>query len=142
MRSPAVPTPQTGIFALGTMSHVYLEFELEAGVDGANLVALVASLREPRTTIGGVNLVAGFRPELWARVAPDAAPPGVGGFATDIVGEGGYTMPATSATSSSGSPGARTTRSSTCRAASSTPSPVTPGWPTRWSAGHTTTTWT
>jgi porphyrinogen peroxidase len=90
-----VPTPQTGIFALGTMSHVYLEFELEAGVDGADLVALVASLREPRTTIGGVNLVAGFRPELWARVAPDAAPPGVGGFETDLVGEGGYTMPAT-----------------------------------------------
>jgi putative iron-dependent peroxidase len=90
-----VPTPQTGIFALGTMSHVYLEFELDAGIDGADLVALVASLREPRTTIGGVNLVAGFRPELWARVAPDAAPPGVGGFETDLVGEGGYTMPAT-----------------------------------------------
>jgi porphyrinogen peroxidase len=90
-----VPTPQTGIFALGTMSHVYLEFDLEAGVDGARLVALVASLREPRTTIGGVNLVAGFRPELWARVAPDAAPPGVTGFDVDLAGEGGYTMPAT-----------------------------------------------
>ncbi|MEA2548517.1 MAG: porphyrinogen peroxidase [Chloroflexota bacterium] len=90
-----MPTPQTGIFALGTMSHVYLEFELEVGVDGADLVALVASLREPRTTIGGVNLVAGFRPELWAGVAPDAAPPGVGGFETEIVGEGGFTMPAT-----------------------------------------------
>ena len=40
-------------------------------------VAKVAGLREPRTTIGGVNLVAGFRPELWASVAPDAAPAGV-----------------------------------------------------------------
>jgi len=90
-----VPTPQTGIFALGTMSHVYLEFDLQAGADGAALVALVAGLREPRTTIGGVNLVAGFRPELWAVVAPDAAPPGVTGFLTDIAGADGYTMPAT-----------------------------------------------
>ena len=90
-----MPTPQTGIFALGTMSHVYLEFDLQAGADGAALVALVAGLREPRTTIGGVNLVAGFRPELWAVVAPDAAPPGVTGFETEIRGADGYTMPAT-----------------------------------------------
>jgi putative iron-dependent peroxidase len=90
-----MPTPQTGIFALGTMSHVYLEFDLSAGVDGAALVAQVAGLREPRTTIGGVNLVAGFRPELWATIAPDAAPPGVTGFATAITGADGYTMPAT-----------------------------------------------
>ena len=61
-----MPTPQTGIFALGTASHAYLELDLLDGVDPAAAVALVASLREPRTTIGGVNLVAGFRPELWA----------------------------------------------------------------------------
>jgi porphyrinogen peroxidase len=90
-----VPTPQTGIFALGTMSHVYLEFDLRGGADGAGLVALVAGLREPRTTIGGVNLVAGFRPELWAAVAPDAAPPEVTGFLSGISGADGYTMPAT-----------------------------------------------
>ena len=36
----------------------------------------VTSLREPRTTIGGVNLVAGFRPELWAAVTRDASPDG------------------------------------------------------------------
>jgi putative iron-dependent peroxidase len=90
-----VPTPQTGIFALGTMSHVYLEFDLQVGADGGALVALVAGLREPRTTIGGVNLVAGFRPELWAVVAPDAAPPGVTGFETEIRGADGFTMPAT-----------------------------------------------
>ncbi|HVA85449.1 MAG TPA: hypothetical protein VNF73_03910 [Candidatus Saccharimonadales bacterium] len=62
-------TPQTGIFALGTMSHAYLELDLAAGTHAAELVELVASLREPRTTIGGVNLVARFRPELWAAVA-------------------------------------------------------------------------
>ena len=61
--------PQPGIFALGTASHAYLEFDLIAGTDVAVAVARVASLREPRTTIGGVNLVTGFRPELLARVA-------------------------------------------------------------------------
>ena len=88
-------TPQTGLFALGTMSHAHLEFDLAAGTSPAELVGLVASLREPRTTIGGVNLVAGFRPELWAAVAPDAAPPGLTGFLQPIVGPDGYTLPAT-----------------------------------------------
>ena len=86
--------PQTGIFALGTSSHAYLEFDLAAGADPAATVARVASLREPRTTIGGVNLVAGFRPELWARVAPSAAPAGVTGFNAPVVGPSGYTLPA------------------------------------------------
>jgi putative iron-dependent peroxidase len=90
-----VISPQTGIFALGTASHAYLELDLVGGVDPAAAVARVASLREPRTTIGGVNLVAGFRPELWAEVAPDAAPPGVTGFNGPLVGPGGYVLPAT-----------------------------------------------
>lgn len=87
--------PQTGIFALGTMSHVYLELDLRPGADPAALIGLVASLREPRTTIGGVNLVAGFRPEHWASVATDACPAGLAGFTEPIVGDDGYTLPAT-----------------------------------------------
>jgi putative iron-dependent peroxidase len=55
----------------------------------------VAGLREPRTTMGGVNLVAGFRPELWRSVAPEEAPDGVAGFNQDITGAGGYRIPAT-----------------------------------------------
>jgi putative iron-dependent peroxidase len=90
-----VATPQTGLFALGAMSHAYLQFDLAARADARDLVGLVASLREPRTTIGGVNLVAGFRPELWASVAPDAVPPGLAGFNEPIVGADGYTIPAT-----------------------------------------------
>ena len=83
--------PQGGIFALGTASHAYLEFD--ALTDGA--VGAVASLREPRTTMGGVNLVAGFRPELWREAVPDDAPDALAGFTDDIVGVDGYTMPAT-----------------------------------------------
>jgi porphyrinogen peroxidase len=89
-----VISPQTGIFALGTSSHAYLEFDLVAGVEPAAAVARVASLREPRTTIGGVNLVAGFRPELWAGVAPDDAP-GLTGFNEPLTGPTGYILPAT-----------------------------------------------
>ena len=88
-------TPQSGIFALGTASHAYLE--LDAGEQGAarELVSVVASLREPRTTMGGINLVTGFRPDLWRVVAPDDAPPGLQGFDADLVGAEGYRMPAT-----------------------------------------------
>lgn len=87
--------PQGGIFALGTNSHTYLELDLKAGVDGRALVTAVAGLREPRTTMGGVNLVAGFRPELWAAVMPDDAPPGLHGFNQDLRGADGFEMPAT-----------------------------------------------
>src|SRR5215831_4731251 len=88
-------TSQAGIFALGTASHVYLELDLEPGARGADLVKAVSGLREPRTTIGGVNLVAGFRPELWRALVPDGLPPGVTGFTTPITGAGGFIMPAT-----------------------------------------------
>ena len=88
-------TPQGGIFALGTASHAYLEFDAVAAEAAPKLVAAVASLREPRTTMGGVNLVAGFRPELWHRVVPEDAPANVEGFNIDVVGAGGYVMPAT-----------------------------------------------
>jgi putative iron-dependent peroxidase len=90
-----VISPQTGIFALGTSSHTYLEFDLVAGVEPAAAAARVASLREPRTTIGGVNVVAGFRPELWAGVAPDDTLPGLTGFNEPLTGPTGYELPAT-----------------------------------------------
>lgn len=88
-------TPQGGIFALGTASHAYLEFDLAEGWRGEDLVQTIASLREPRTTMGGVNLVAGFEPELWRAAVPDDAPPNLAGFTEDLVGVDGFVMPAT-----------------------------------------------
>jgi porphyrinogen peroxidase len=88
-------TPQGGIFALGTASHSYLEFDARQRGAARELVGAVASLREPRTTIGGVNLVAGFRPELWREVVPEDAPPETEGFNHDLLGPDGYRMPAT-----------------------------------------------
>jgi len=88
-------SPQSGIFALGTSSHAYVEFDVADGASGTDLVRAIASLREPRTTMGGVNLVAGFRPELWRATAPDDAPAEVHGFDEDVVGVDGFKMPAT-----------------------------------------------
>ena len=67
-------TAQSGIFALGTSSHTYLEFDLQPGGNELSLVTALATLREPRTTLGGVNLVSGFRPELWRAIEPDGLP--------------------------------------------------------------------
>jgi porphyrinogen peroxidase len=88
-------TPQGGIFALGTASHAYLEFDVLDARKGPDLVAAISSLREPRTTMGGVNLVAGFRPELWRKAVPDDAPAAMAGFDRDVVGIDGFRMPAT-----------------------------------------------
>src|SRR5438034_2228885 len=86
---------QPGIFALGTASHAYLEFDAGHAERRAELVRTIASMREPRTTMGGVNLVAGFRPELWREIAPGDLPSTLEGFNADLVGSDGFVMPAT-----------------------------------------------
>jgi putative iron-dependent peroxidase len=88
-------TPQAGIFALGTSSHSYLEFNLLDAKKCQEFAATIAAIREPRTTTGGVNFVIGFRPELWCDIVPDDAPPGVVGFNSEIRGTEGFVMPGT-----------------------------------------------
>jgi putative iron-dependent peroxidase len=88
-------TPQSAIFALGTASHAYLEFDAVPGAEPRDLLTRFADLREPRTTIGGVNLVSGFRPELWRDRAGAPAPAALAGFESPVVGPDGFTMPAT-----------------------------------------------
>ncbi|HZW79091.1 MAG TPA: Dyp-type peroxidase [Candidatus Deferrimicrobiaceae bacterium] len=88
-------TPQAGIFALGTSSHAYLEFDLLDAKKRREFASTISAIREPRTTTGGVNFVIGFRPELWSEIAPDDAPAGVEGFNKDIQGTEGFVMPST-----------------------------------------------
>ena len=88
-------TTQPGIFALGTPEHCYLELDLEAGATAEQLVRGVAGLSGPLSSTGGVNLVVGFRPELWAGVSPADAPADAAGWTEDLVGAGRYRMPAT-----------------------------------------------
>ena len=90
-------TGQTGIFALGDSAHGFFEFVLRPGAGRETLVRAVADLRPPHTTVGGVNLVVGFRPELWRAVAPAGVPANVHGFDAELRGPDGYTMPATQA---------------------------------------------
>lgn len=90
-------TPQTGIFALGDSAHIYLEFTALPGVPAETLVREVIAMHEPGTTVGGVNQVIGFRPEVWRAVAPDDTPPDLTSFVADLRGADGYTMPATQA---------------------------------------------
>jgi putative iron-dependent peroxidase len=85
-----MPTPQHGIFALGTRSHHHLELDVPADVDPAALLGALAALREAATTVAGVNVVVGFGAALAARVAPDAVPAQLAAFET-IRGADGFT---------------------------------------------------
>jgi len=90
-----VYTPQAGIFALGTSSHTYLEFDVLDKEKYKEFASIISAIREPRTTTGGVNFVIGFRPELWREIVPDDAPAAVTGFNKEIRGVEGFVMPST-----------------------------------------------
>ena len=53
--------PQSGIFALGTPAHAYLEFDAIPGTSPAALVAAVASFADAQTMASGSEVVVGFR---------------------------------------------------------------------------------
>src|SRR5438445_13548893 len=72
--------PQPGIFAQGTVAHEFIEFDVRADVDPAYAGRLIAQLEQPAVAAGGVNLVIAFGPDLWARLAPDEIPAGLGAF--------------------------------------------------------------
>jgi porphyrinogen peroxidase len=92
-----MPAPQSGIFSLGDAAHCFLEFTARPGAAATDVMAAVGAIHEPRTTVAGVNLVIGVRPELWRDLAPDAAPRDVHSFERPIEGIEGFTMPATQA---------------------------------------------
>jgi putative iron-dependent peroxidase len=92
---PGMYTPQAGIFALGTSSHAYLEFDVLDAKQRMKFASTISAIREPRTTTGGVNFVIGFRPELWRDMVPNDVPADVEGFNKEIRGTEGFVMPAT-----------------------------------------------
>jgi porphyrinogen peroxidase len=57
-----VVTPQFGIFTVGTSAHSFLEFTIRPDTTPLELVRAVADVQEPRTTVGGVNIVVGSDP--------------------------------------------------------------------------------
>jgi putative iron-dependent peroxidase len=67
-----VSRAQPGIFGEGTSAHLHLEWTVRAGTsDEALRAALCAAvgLAEDAVTVGGVNSVIGFGPNLWTRLS-------------------------------------------------------------------------
>jgi porphyrinogen peroxidase len=88
-------TPQMGIFSLGDAAHSFMEFGLRERAPAHHVVSAIADMHGPRKTIEGVNLVVGFRPELWRIVAPADTPSDAASFQHDLIGPDGYSIPAT-----------------------------------------------
>ncbi|HEY9181137.1 MAG TPA: hypothetical protein VIO32_10495, partial [Candidatus Baltobacteraceae bacterium] len=86
--------PQTGIFALGENAQAHFELTLRAPGSAAALARALLDLDRPHSTVSGVNLVIGFRPSLWAAIAPEHAMNAMD-FDRPIAGADGFTMPAT-----------------------------------------------
>ncbi len=86
--------PQFGIFAQGTAAHRFLEFRVDSRIGLNRVASAFASLREPAVTAGGVNLVIGFAPDLWRKLAPSNAPVSLHPF-RDVSGVDGRKAPAT-----------------------------------------------
>lgn len=61
--------PQPGIFTQGTIEHSYLELDLLPGVATDALLSALAGLSGTQSTVGGVNVVVGLRPELWEQIS-------------------------------------------------------------------------
>ena len=72
--------PQPGIFAQGTRFHYHLELDLRPDADPAAVLEATARVRQPSVTVGGANVVIGFAPDLWRRIAGSAAPDALAAF--------------------------------------------------------------
>ncbi|MDO4412614.1 Dyp-type peroxidase [Cutibacterium sp.] len=87
-------TVQPGILALGSSHHSYLMWDLVDGVDERQavqrLLEVAAAAGSPASTL----VVVGFRPELWDRLGEQGID-GLTGFNEPVVGDDGFTMPAT-----------------------------------------------
>lgn len=92
----AVGSAQPGIFGLGNPEHCFMELDLLPGADAAALIRVLAGVTGPETTVRGVNVVVGFRPELWRSVAgPSASPAGPPVRSFEAIVGPELTMPAT-----------------------------------------------
>ncbi len=67
-------TPQPGIFAQGTRSHHYLEFDLQPTATREAVIGVLRAMREPPVTSGGANLVVGMSRRLLQLLMPEITP--------------------------------------------------------------------
>ena len=86
--------PQHGIFALGTIAHYFLEFDVRKDATLSEIVGKLAQLRQPAVAAGGVNLVLAFGSQLWRQIAPTHIPVSLQPF-SEIAGPDGHRAPST-----------------------------------------------
>ena len=87
--------PQLGVLAFGTTNHAYLELDRLPGLPARALVSAVEAVDATVMTGAGCTVVIGFRPDVWRELAPGACPTALVDFADPVVGDDGFTMPAT-----------------------------------------------
>ncbi len=87
--------PQLGVLAFGTTDHAYLELDRLPDVPASALAAAVGAVDSAVVTGAGCTVTVGFRPEVWRELVPGAVPDGLRGFDAPVVGDDGFTMPAT-----------------------------------------------
>lgn len=90
-RGATLPTPQPGIFALGTRAHHHLELQVDG--DCRELAGRVRRVRDAATTVVGVNVVVGFGHRVWSTMAPAHVPGELAAF-EPVVGIDGFVIPA------------------------------------------------
>lgn len=89
------PQAQLGILAFGTTHHAYLELDRHPQLPPHALAAAVRVVENTVLTGAGCTVVVGFRPEVWRELAPNACPDGLRGYDEAVVGDDGFSMPAT-----------------------------------------------
>ena len=88
-----MPTPQHGIFALGTRSHHHLQLDIVSGADPDEVRRTLRELRSGGTTVAGVNIVVGFGQQACEALMPDALAEDLRPF-EPYVGTDDVTLPA------------------------------------------------
>lgn len=88
--------PQPGLFALGTPIQTFLELDLlDPALETAHVLQTVQEMVGGVKTGQGCNVSVGIRPSLWRKVRPDACPDDVDDYDEAVVGDDGFSMPAT-----------------------------------------------
>lgn len=85
--------PQFGIFAQGTHSHFFLEFDLRPGLSPTDVISSCRELRHSAVSAGGANFVLAFGAKAWHDATDSVAPADLASF-EDIPGPDGHGAPA------------------------------------------------
>lgn len=72
--------PQPALFTLQSADHLHAQWQFEAGLDLETVRQVLASARAATQTVGGPNVVWGYRPSLWRQLSGNEMPASVHDF--------------------------------------------------------------